>query len=59
MSVAIVTGAIKMLAVSSFVLMGDVATRESFDWISKDPLIGRASSVVCRLNDDVVGHEVN
>lgn len=57
MSVALVTGAFKMLSVSSFVLMGDVATTESFDWISKDPLIVRASSVICRLSDDIVGHE--
>lgn len=57
MSVALVTGAFKMLSVSSFVLMGDVATTESFDWISKDPLIVRPSSVICRLSDDIVGHE--
>ncbi|KAK1399809.1 hypothetical protein POM88_009672 [Heracleum sosnowskyi] len=54
MNVALVTGAFKMLLVSSFVLMGDVATRESFDWMSKDPLIVRASSVICRLSDDIV-----
>ena len=58
MSTALVTGGIYMLSVSSFVLMGDVATRESFEWMSKDPLIVRASSVICRLTDDIVGHEV-
>lgn len=58
MSVALVSGAIKMLSVSSLVLMGDVATTESFDWMSKDPLLVRASSVICRLTDDIVGHEV-
>lgn len=58
MSVALVTGAFNMLSVSSFLLMGDVATRESFDWISKDPFIVRASSVICRLTDDIAGHEV-
>ncbi|XP_063945312.1 sesquiterpene synthase 2-like [Daucus carota subsp. sativus] len=57
MSTALVTGGIYMLSVSSFVLMGDVATRESFEWMSKDPLIVRASSVICRLTDDIVGHE--
>lgn len=47
-----------MLSVTSFVLMGTVATREAFDWMSKDPLIVKASSVICRLSDDIVGHEV-
>ncbi|KAL8149478.1 hypothetical protein AgCh_006474 [Apium graveolens] len=58
MSVALVTAGFETLSVSSFVLMGDVATRDSFDWISKDPFILKASSVICRLSDDIVGHEV-
>ena len=58
MSVALISGAYKMLSVTSFVLMGDVATREAYEWISKDPLIVKASSVICRLSDDIVGHEV-
>ncbi|KAK1401041.1 (-)-germacrene D synthase [Heracleum sosnowskyi] len=57
MSVALITGGYKMLSVTSFVLMGNVATRDAFDWISKDPLIVKASSVICRLSDDIVGHE--
>ncbi|KAL8132489.1 hypothetical protein AgCh_008108 [Apium graveolens] len=57
MSVALITGAFKMLSVTSFVLMGDVATREAYEWMSKDPLIVKAASVICRLSDDIVGHE--
>ncbi|KAL1802498.1 hypothetical protein ACET3Z_031145 [Daucus carota] len=57
MSVELISGAYKMLSVTSFVLMGDVATREAYEWISKDPLIVKASSVICRLSDDIVGHE--
>ncbi|KAK1401036.1 hypothetical protein POM88_000641 [Heracleum sosnowskyi] len=57
MSVALISGAYKMLSVTSLVLMGNVATRDAFDWISKDPLIVKASSVICRLSDDIVGHE--
>nr|AMU19318.1 germacrene D synthase [Thapsia villosa var. laciniata] len=57
MSVTLITGAYKMLSLTSFVLMGNVATREAFDWMSKDPLIVKASSVICRLSDDIVGHE--
>lgn len=48
----------KMLSITSFLLMGNVATKEAFDWISKEPLIERAASVINRLHDDIVGHEV-
>ncbi|KAK1357178.1 (-)-germacrene D synthase [Heracleum sosnowskyi] len=57
MSITLVTAGYKMLSVTSFVLMGNVATREAFDWISKEPLIERAASVINRLHDDIVGHE--
>nr|K4LMW2.1 RecName: Full=Sesquiterpene synthase 2; AltName: Full=Kunzeaol synthase STS2 [Thapsia garganica]AFV09099.1 sesquiterpene synthase 2 [Thapsia garganica] len=57
MSVALVSGAVKMLSVSSFVRMGNIATREAFEWLSKDPLIVNGLSVICRLSDDIVGHE--
>ena len=58
MSVTLVTAGYKMLSVTSFVLMGNVATREAFEWITKEPLIERAASVINRLHDDIVGHEV-
>nr|BBE32337.1 beta-caryophyllene synthase [Eleutherococcus sieboldianus] len=56
--VALVSGGYKMLATHSFVGMGDLATKEAFDWVSNNPLIVKASSVICRLSDDMVGHEV-
>ena len=58
MSVAIFSGGTQMLIVSSFLLMGDVATREVFEWHSKDPLIIMASAAIGRLMNDIVGHEV-
>ncbi|WOG83243.1 hypothetical protein DCAR_0102418 [Daucus carota subsp. sativus] len=57
MRVALVSGAVKMLSVASFVRMGDIATREAFEWLSKDPLVVNGLSVICRLSDDIVGHE--
>ncbi|CAL5341820.1 unnamed protein product [Camellia sinensis] len=57
MSVALVTGAHTMLATTSFVGMGEVASEEAFDWVSNNPLIVQASSVVGRLMDDMVGHK--
>ena len=58
MQVALVTGAYKILATTSFVGMGELATKEAFDWVSNDPLIVQAASVVSRLTDDIVGHKV-
>ena len=58
MQVAIVTGAYKILATTSFVGMGELATKEVFDWVSNDPLIVQAASIVSRLTDDIVGHKV-
>ncbi|CAL5406940.1 unnamed protein product [Camellia sinensis] len=57
MRVALVTGAYTMLATTSLVGMGEVVSKEAFDWVSSDPLIVQASSVVCRLMDDMVGHK--
>ncbi|KAG5546367.1 hypothetical protein RHGRI_018520 [Rhododendron griersonianum] len=57
MRVALVTGAYKMLATTSFVGMGDLVTKEAFEWVLSDPLILEAASVICRLMDDMVGHK--
>ena len=42
----------------SFLGMGDIVMKESFDWASNDPDIIRATSIICRLRDDIVGHKV-
>ncbi|THF93978.1 hypothetical protein TEA_028451 [Camellia sinensis var. sinensis] len=57
MRVALVTSAYTMLATTSLVGMGEVVSKEAFDWVSSDPLIVQASSVVCRLMDDIVSHK--
>ncbi|CDP12331.1 unnamed protein product [Coffea canephora] len=46
------------LKITSFLGMGDIVTKESFDWASNDPDILRAASIICRLWDDIVGHKV-
>ncbi|KAG8382760.1 hypothetical protein BUALT_Bualt05G0110800 [Buddleja alternifolia] len=56
MSVALVSGAYMMLSTTSLVGMGSLVTRETFEWVTNEPLIVRASSVICRLMDDMVGH---
>ena len=59
MEVALVTSGYAMLATTSFVGMGEIVTKNSFDWLFSNPKIVRASAVVCRLMDDVVSHKVN
>ncbi|GMP22993.1 hypothetical protein CsSME_00000764 [Camellia sinensis var. sinensis] len=58
MRVALLTCGFTMLTTTSFVGKGEVMSKEAFDWVSSDPLIVQASSVVCRLMDDMVGHKV-
>ncbi|KAL6205530.1 hypothetical protein ACLB2K_022788 [Fragaria x ananassa] len=57
MEVALVTSAYSMLATTSFVGMGDIVTKDSFEWIFSDPKMVKASEVVCRLMDDIVSHK--
>ncbi|CAA2990414.1 (-)-germacrene D synthase [Olea europaea subsp. europaea] len=56
MKVALVSSAYMMLSTTSLIGMGELVTKEAFDWISSEPLSVRASSIICRLMDDMVGH---
>ena len=58
MRIALVTSAYSMLATTSLVGMGDIVTKDSFEWLFSDPKMVRASAVVCRLMDDIVSHKV-
>ncbi|KAL9444332.1 hypothetical protein AB3S75_017506 [Citrus x aurantiifolia] len=55
--VGLVTGGYFTLATNSFLGMCDVANKEAFEWISKKPKISTASSVICRLRNDIVSHQ--
>ncbi|KAF3455994.1 hypothetical protein FNV43_RR00637 [Rhamnella rubrinervis] len=46
-----------LLTTTSFLGMGDIATKEVFHWVSNGPRIVKASSTICRLMDDVVDHK--
>ncbi|KAG8635719.1 hypothetical protein MANES_16G056350v8 [Manihot esculenta] len=58
MSIALLSCGYPLLTITAFVGVGDIATTEAFDWASKDPKILRAASMICRLMDDIVSHEV-
>ncbi|XVF70503.1 hypothetical protein PTKIN_Ptkin11bG0167000 [Pterospermum kingtungense] len=57
MPIALVTSAYPMLANTSFVGMGDVATEVAFEWLFSDPKMVKASAIVYRLMDDIVSHK--
>ncbi|KAJ4723532.1 Terpene synthase [Melia azedarach] len=57
MGVALISSGYLVLATTSFVGMGDIVTKESVEWISNNPKIVRASSVICRLMDDITSHK--
>ncbi|KAM7490779.1 hypothetical protein LguiA_033700 [Lonicera macranthoides] len=57
MEVALVSAGYIMVATTSFVGMGELVTKQALDWVSDNPLIVKACSVIARLTDDMVGHE--
>ncbi|XP_042008743.1 bicyclogermacrene synthase-like [Salvia splendens] len=58
LKVSVVSGGYMMLSTTSLVGMGDdQVTKKDFDWIVNEPLIDRASALLARLLDDLVGDE--
>uniref|UniRef100_A0A2N9HR11 Terpene synthase N-terminal domain-containing protein n=1 Tax=Fagus sylvatica TaxID=28930 RepID=A0A2N9HR11_FAGSY len=57
MHVAVVTSGYSMLATTSLVGMGDIVTKDSFEWMFSYPKIVRASTVLSRLEDDMMSHK--
>lgn len=58
MNVALVTSGYMMLPTHSFVGMdGNLINKAVFEWAVNEPLIVRAASTICRLMDDMAGHE--
>uniref|UniRef100_F6HMZ2 Valencene synthase n=1 Tax=Vitis vinifera TaxID=29760 RepID=F6HMZ2_VITVI len=56
MSVALSCSGYSLLATSSFIGMGEIASKEAFDWVIRDPKIIRASTVIARFMDDMKSH---
>lgn len=51
---ALVTAALTILGIHSFMGIGDMVTKESLDWISNFPLLIKAGCLFCRLTDDMI-----
>ena len=58
MHIALKTSGYPMLTAISFLGMGDIVTKEAFDWIFSNPKIITASSIIGRLMDDMKSHKV-
>ncbi|CAN4120858.1 unnamed protein product [Withania somnifera] len=54
---ATLTIAIPMLMVTCLIAIDEFVTKETFEWILNKSLIVRASSIINRLKDDIIGHE--
>jgi (-)-germacrene D synthase len=58
MRIACVSSGYSTLATTLLVGMGDIVTKDSFEWVFSNPKIVRACTVVARLMDDIVSHKV-
>ncbi|KAK9735287.1 hypothetical protein RND81_04G196400 [Saponaria officinalis] len=56
--VACVSTCYPMLCVASLVGMGELATKDAFDWFVNGPPIINSSALICRLMDDIVSHQL-
>ncbi|KAH1121025.1 hypothetical protein J1N35_004185 [Gossypium stocksii] len=54
---ALPTSGYAMLAITTFVGMGDVITPETFTWVAGDPKIIKASTIIYRFMDDIAEHK--
>ena len=55
---ALVSSGATVFAIISFIVMGEIATKEVFDWVQQNPKIVRALSTVMRLMNDMATHKV-
>lgn len=58
MRISLISSGYPLLTCISFVGMGDIVTKDAFEWLNKDPKIVKAASVIARLMDDIVSHKV-
>ncbi|CAL9128191.1 unnamed protein product [Musa acuminata var. zebrina] len=56
--VSLISSAYPMLECASFIGMGEIATKEAFQWITSFPKIVQASAIICRIMNDIASHEL-
>ncbi|KAK3433829.1 hypothetical protein EUGRSUZ_D01105 [Eucalyptus grandis] len=57
MPLALLTTGYEALSITALVGMGDVVTRDAFEWLLSDCKILRASQIICRFMDDISSHK--
>ncbi|XP_049386694.1 (E,E)-germacrene B synthase-like [Solanum stenotomum] len=55
---SLVSAAYMMASTTSLIGMEEFISKDTFEWLMNEPLIVRASSLISRAMDDIVGHEV-
>ncbi|KAL3334817.1 hypothetical protein AABB24_031168 [Solanum stoloniferum] len=55
---SLVSAGYMMGSTTSLIGMEEFVSKETFEWLMNEPLIVRASSLISRAMDDIVGHEV-
>nr|XP_018684350.1 PREDICTED: alpha-humulene synthase-like [Musa acuminata subsp. malaccensis] len=58
LQVSLISSAYPMLECASFVGMGEIATKEAFEWITSFPKIVQASAIIGRIMNDITSHEL-
>ncbi|KAB1215220.1 (-)-germacrene D synthase [Morella rubra] len=58
MSIALTSSGYLILTTVTFAGMGEIASKEAFDWLFKHPKILKGAQVICRLMDDIVSNEM-
>jgi len=56
---SLVSAAYMMASTTSLIGMEEFISKDTFEWLMNEPLIVRASSLISRAMDDIVGHEVS
>ncbi|WMV34384.1 hypothetical protein MTR67_027769 [Solanum verrucosum] len=54
---SLVSAAYMMASTTSLIGMEEFISKDTFEWLMNEPLIVRASSLISRAMDDIVGHE--
>ncbi|KAG5601086.1 hypothetical protein H5410_032456 [Solanum commersonii] len=54
---SLVSAAYMMTSTTSLIGMEEFISKDTFEWLMDEPLIVRASSLISRAMDDIVGHE--
>jgi (-)-germacrene D synthase len=58
MNTSTISSGYPVLATTSYIGMGNIATNDIFNWVTNNPKIVNAAAVHCRLRDEIVSSEV-